>query len=115
MQTPFTHTIAYAIRGLLESGVLLGNRRYIDAAIKAARTLADAQRADGWLAGTYDADLLKWTYSGDVGPASVETAEYRFIAKDAGMVAMVQWRSISAMLIYHEKSRIARQLQSTGP
>ena len=65
-------------------------------------------------AGTYDADLLKWTYSGDVGPASVETAEYRFIAKNAGMVAMVQWRSISAMLIYHEKSRIARQLQSAG-
>jgi|GEM_PF-1510042 len=65
-------------------------------------------------AGTYDADLLKWTYSGGVGPASVKTAEYRFIAKDAGMVAMVQWRSISAVLIYHERSRIARQLQSAG-
>jgi hypothetical protein len=65
-------------------------------------------------AGTYEADLLKWTYSGGVGPASIETAEYRFIAKDAGMVAMVQWRSISAMLIYHERSRLARQLQSAG-
>jgi len=53
---PFTHTIAYAIRGLLESGVLLGSSRYIDAAAKAAHALADAQRADGWLAGTYDAD-----------------------------------------------------------
>jgi hypothetical protein len=53
---PFTHTIAYAIRGLLESGVLLGSSRYIDAAAKAARALANAQRADGWLAGTYDAD-----------------------------------------------------------
>jgi hypothetical protein len=29
---PFTHTIAYAGRGLLESGVLLGNERYIEAA-----------------------------------------------------------------------------------
>ena len=50
---PFTHTIAYAIRGLLESGVLLRDERYIGAAAKAARAMAGAQRADGWLAGTY--------------------------------------------------------------
>jgi hypothetical protein len=54
-QVPFTHTIAYAIRGLLESGVLLGERRYVDAALKAARAMARVQREDGWLAGTYDA------------------------------------------------------------
>jgi hypothetical protein len=52
-QQPFTHTIAYAIRGLLESGVLLHNERYLGAALKAARALAAVQRADGWLAGTY--------------------------------------------------------------
>ena len=51
---PFTHTIAYAIRGFLESGVLLGSERFVNAALKAARALAGAQRADGWLAGTYD-------------------------------------------------------------
>jgi hypothetical protein len=50
---PFTHTIAYAIRGFLESGVLLKSERYIDAAIRAARAMAKVQRADGWLAGTY--------------------------------------------------------------
>jgi len=50
---PFTHTIAYAIRGLLESGVLLRDERYIDAAAKAARAMARVQRADGWLAGAY--------------------------------------------------------------
>jgi len=50
---PFTHTIAYCTRGLLESGVLLGEGRYLDAAIKAARVLAKIQRQDGWLAGTY--------------------------------------------------------------
>lgn len=51
---PFTHTIAYAIRGFLESGVLLQSERFLGAALKAARALAQAQRADGWLAGTYD-------------------------------------------------------------
>jgi hypothetical protein len=55
---PFTHTIAYAIRGLLESGALLGEGRYLDAALKAARPVARSQRTDGWLAGTYDA---AWT------------------------------------------------------
>ena len=54
-QEPFTHTIAYAIRGFLESGVLLGSSRYVEAAVRAAGALANAQRADGWLAGTYDA------------------------------------------------------------
>ncbi len=53
---PFTHTIAYAIRGFLECGVLLGEERYIAAAEKAARAVAKVQRQDGWLAGTYDAN-----------------------------------------------------------
>ena len=52
-RSPFTHTIAYAIRGFLESGVLLGEERYLQAAVTAARALAKVQRQDGWLAGTY--------------------------------------------------------------
>ena len=52
-RSPFTHTIAYAIRGLLESGVLLGEARYLDAALKAGRGIAAMQREDGWLAGTF--------------------------------------------------------------
>ncbi len=31
---PFTHTIAYAIRGFLEVAVLLGEERYLNAALK---------------------------------------------------------------------------------
>jgi hypothetical protein len=52
-RSPFTHTIAYAIRGFLESGVLLKSDRYFNIALKAARGLARQQRQDGWLAGTY--------------------------------------------------------------
>jgi Beta-L-arabinofuranosidase, GH127 catalytic domain len=51
---PFTHTIAYAIRGFLESAVLLGDERYLESAERAARALIERQRSDGWLAGTYD-------------------------------------------------------------
>lgn len=52
-KAPFTHTIAYAIRGFLESGVLLGEERYLSAALAAAQGMARTQRGDGWLAGTY--------------------------------------------------------------
>lgn len=52
-RSPFTHTIAYAIRGFLECGALLSEQRYLDSALKAGRALAQVQRADGWLAGTY--------------------------------------------------------------
>lgn len=50
---PFTHTIAYAIRGFIEVGVLLGEARYLRAAEAAARGIMGVQREDGWLAGTY--------------------------------------------------------------
>ena len=50
---PFTHTIAYAIRGLLEGGLLLGEARFVAAAVQAARGLATVQRDDGSLAGTF--------------------------------------------------------------
>ena len=50
---PFTHTIAYAIRGFIEIGVLLGEQRYLQAAEIAARGILAVQREDGWLAGTY--------------------------------------------------------------
>jgi hypothetical protein len=53
-RNPFTHTIAYAIRGFLECAVLLKSERYFQAALRPARALAQAQRSDGWLAGTYD-------------------------------------------------------------
>ncbi len=53
-QVPFTHTIAYAIRGLLEGGALLKDERFVASAGKAAAALAERQRSDGWLAGTYD-------------------------------------------------------------
>ncbi|GMQ86822.1 MAG: hypothetical protein BMS9Abin08_0020 [Gammaproteobacteria bacterium] len=52
-RSPFTHTIAYAIRGFIESGVLFGEERYLQAAVTAARAMAGVQRPDGWLAGTY--------------------------------------------------------------
>lgn len=51
---PLLHTIAYSIRGILESGVLLDNQKYIQCARKAADALITLQRHDGSLPGRFD-------------------------------------------------------------
>ena len=53
---PLLHTLAYAIRGLLEGGRVLGDSRLIGAAERAARALAAPVRADGWMPGRYRSD-----------------------------------------------------------
>jgi uncharacterized protein YyaL (SSP411 family) len=87
-RTPFTHTIAYAIRGFLESGVLLRSDRYIDAALKAARAMANAQRADGWLAGTYGERWIAGaTYCCLTGVAQM-SLNWTRIAQETGIEAL---------------------------
>ena len=48
---PFTHTIAYATRGLLESGALLNDDRYAAAATRCAGAALSHVGADGFLPG----------------------------------------------------------------
>jgi uncharacterized protein YyaL (SSP411 family) len=52
-EDPFTHTIAYTAEGLLKSGVILAEPRYISAAQRVAGALLERQRKDGSLASTY--------------------------------------------------------------
>ena len=51
-QPPFTHTIAYTARGLLESGLLLNDRRYLDAATRCADATLSHLAEDGHLPAT---------------------------------------------------------------
>jgi hypothetical protein len=61
-------------------------------------------------AGSYDAALIKWDYRGKVGPASIEDTQYRFMAPGVGVVAMVEKKNISAMLVYHDHSKYRKVL-----
>ncbi len=61
-------------------------------------------------AGTYDAALVKWSYSGKIGPANIKDSQYRFFAPNVGMVAMIQIRSISALLIYNDHTKRGKLL-----
>ncbi|MFB2934268.1 prenyltransferase/squalene oxidase repeat-containing protein [Aerosakkonemataceae cyanobacterium BLCC-F154] len=51
---PFTHTIAYTIRGLFESSILLDEDKYLNAAILAAETMLKYVRSDGFIPGQID-------------------------------------------------------------
>ncbi len=51
---PVVHIIAYAIRGILESGILLDEQRYIDAAEKAAAKMMHAFEVRKYLPGDFN-------------------------------------------------------------
>ncbi|MGH7324232.1 MAG: hypothetical protein ACREJ9_06245 [Candidatus Rokuibacteriota bacterium] len=53
---PFTHTIAYTLRGLLESAVLLKESRYLDGAVRGAEAVLGHLRPDGFLPGRIGLD-----------------------------------------------------------
>jgi len=57
---PLLHTIAYAVRGLLEGGRVLKDDRLVRAAILAAERLAASVRADGWMPGRFATDWWPW-------------------------------------------------------
>lgn len=51
---PLLHTIIYATRGILESGICLNDSRYIDAAQRTLDALLPCQRTDGGIPGRLD-------------------------------------------------------------
>ena len=55
-QAPYTHNIAYAIRGILESADILKDDRYHATAERAARAVLAHVRDDGFIPGRIDAD-----------------------------------------------------------
>ena len=53
---PFVHTIAYAIRGLLEAGQLLNDSTYTESAIAGARAVQKLVAEDGFIPGQINVD-----------------------------------------------------------
>jgi len=80
---PLTHTIAYTMEGLLDSGIILSNSTYINAAKKAADALLARQLATGQLSGgTYRSDWTPGTQqqcvTGDAQTALVWLKYYQY-------------------------------------
>jgi hypothetical protein len=64
-------------------------------------------------AGTYDAALLRWHFKGEIGPASVEDIQARFLVPGVGMVAAAEKRDIAAFLIYNDNTKVGKVLAQT--
>jgi hypothetical protein len=63
-ERPLLHTLAYAIRGFLEGGRVLGDAGLLRAAERAAEALVATVRADGWMPGRYRSDwspAVRWS------------------------------------------------------
>jgi hypothetical protein len=61
-------------------------------------------------AGSFDAILIKWTFKGKIGPASLDDTQYRFFSADIGMIAAIEQMEVSAMLLYNKERKIAKVL-----
>jgi hypothetical protein len=53
-EIPFTHTLAYVARGMLEAGEILEESRYIESAHRLGRALLEDFERRGYLGGQYD-------------------------------------------------------------
>ena len=62
--------------------------------------------------GTYDTHLIRIDYNGSIGPASVQSKRYMFIAKDVGPVAFTDSREISAFIFYNNDTDHSGVLKS---
>ena len=103
---PFTHTIAYAIRGFIECGVLLGEERYLAIAARAAAAVAGAQRADGWIAGAFDREWRAGaSYTCLTGNAQMALDWMRLAQEDRGHDRRRDWRDHARRAIAYTKRR----------
>jgi hypothetical protein len=61
-------------------------------------------------AGKYQTILIKSSYTGKVGPASVNDVGYKFYAEDAGIVASVERSHVAAFLFYDKRTKTQKVL-----
>jgi hypothetical protein len=65
-------------------------------------------------AGTFDALVTKSTFIGKVGPAKIQDIQYRFFAPHVGLVATIENRQVSALLVYQSNTSITKVLSQTS-
>ncbi len=96
---PYTHTIAYTIEGILETGICLNNKDYIDAATVSAKFLLKIIHNDGNYAGTYDkAWKSQVKYSCLTGNAQIALILLRLYELDRNEEYLTTARSLNRFL-----------------
>ena len=107
---PYTHTIAYTIRGILESGMYLQRDKYIDAARKAMDGLLGALPDSGLVYGSYDknwqGDTRFSCLTGDAQLAIIFFKLYQLTDKEQYLNA---GRKINDYLLSKQELRISNK------
>jgi hypothetical protein len=109
-EDPLTHTIAYTIRGFLESGILLDDQQLIQAARLAADALVRCQSEDGFIRATYGpAWKSQHTWSCLTGNAQLAVIWLRLygLTGSEEYLAAAKMAAISVKRAQNRKSRIA--------
>lgn len=104
---PYTHTIAYTIRGVLESGMYLRRDDFIDAARKAMDGLLGVVPDSGGLYGSYD---KKWQREGRfsclTGNAQLAIIFFKLYQLTDNQQYLAAGRKINSYLLSKQEKRI---------
>lgn len=105
---PVTHTIAYTIRGVLECGISLQEKRFISAARRSADTFLDVQLQDGSLYGAYDSTwkpTVKWRCMAGCAQMSLAWLRLYELTDDARYMIAAQRMNVFLRQTQHLKTR----------
>lgn len=116
-QPVFTHTIAYATRGILECGLITENQEWIERASIPASALLSRQRKDGSLAGSYDIHWKPTSSSscltGNAQMAVVWLRLFQYTQEEKYLLGAK--KAISFLVQCQEKSRIFPSIHGAIP
>lgn len=105
---PLTHTLGYALRGIMEAYRWTGQQHYLDAAVKLAGGLRRGLGEDGYLCGRFDAewrDAADWVCM--TGTAQVAHC-WLMISEDTGAP---EWRDAAERALAY----LRRRIDTDGP
>ena len=104
---PFTHTIAYTIRGILETGIYLQNADFIESAVKAMDNLIEKIPDNGMVSGSYD---RYWqgdnTFTCLTGNSQLSIILFKFYIKTQNDKYIDAGKKINRFLMTRQQSRI---------
>jgi len=101
-KNPFTHTIAYTLRGILEIGIYLNNVKYINSVKLAVGHLIKSIKESGFIAGTLDENWQSNNkYSCLTGSAQISIVLYKL----ANYLNEISYSQVAARINYYLKTK----------
>jgi len=111
---PILHTIAYTLDGLIDSGLILKDDKYIDAAVPGAMKLRDLFLSNGFLNGRYDRNWAGTEFllcTGGAQMAIVWLKLYRRYGSDDYLTAA---RGMINLLIFIQSRKFREKADTLG-